>query len=79
MNANRGDTPEDEGEEEDDNDDDGVDDDMLLATQPPDHPPLLSQVYDIELHDNDIPDTSCDRGDSNGHTLDHNDEQPSGT
>ena len=57
MNAIRWDTPEDEGEE--DNDDDGVDDDMLLATQPPDLPPLLSQVYDIKSPDDDIPDTSC--------------------
>ena len=42
MNADRGDTSEDEGEDKDDDDDDGIDDDMLLATQPPELLPLLS-------------------------------------
>ena len=79
MNADsRGDTPEDEGEDEDDDDDnDGINNDMLLATQPPELPPLLSQVYDVKSPDNDIPDTSCDRGDPDNCTLDHNDEHPS--
>ena len=72
------DTPEGEVEEEDD-DDDGIDHDVHLATQPLELPPLLSQVYDIESLDTDIPDTSCDRGDPDYHTLDHNDERPSRT
>ena len=79
MNADRGDTPEDEGEEEDDDDDDGMDNDMLLAAQPPDLPPLLSRVYVIESPDHDIPDISSDRGDLNSCILDHNDERPSQT
>ena len=75
MHADRGGTSEIEDkdgddEDKDENDDnDAFDDDMLPATQPPELPPLLSQVYDVESPDGDIPDIPCDRGDPNNPTL----------
>ena len=72
MHADRGGTSENEDEDGDDedkdedDDDDVFDDDMLPATQPPE---LLSQVYDVESPDGNIPHIPRKRGDPNDPTL----------
>ena len=76
MAADRGDTSDDDGGDDDD-DDDGIHDNALLATQPPAQPPLLSRVYDVELPDPDVPDTSNDRGNTVHRTLNDTDACPS--
>ena len=74
MDANGGDTSEDEGEDDDDNDDED-NDDMLLATQSPEPLPLLSRVYDVESPDEDISNTPCNMGDTDEHTFEPNAER----
>ena len=75
MHADRGGTSDNEDEDGDDDDTDKVDgndvfdDDILPATQLPALPSLLSQVYNVESPDNEIPDISCDRGDPNHPTI----------
>ena len=71
----RGDPSDDDSEDEDD-DDDGNNDDLPLDTQPPEPPPLLPRVYDVESPDEHYPHIPCDRGDSDVPVSDHDVARP---